>query len=756
MTRPLLAALAALLAVSCEGPEPELVAATAQPLAAATYAGKTSNPELYAAVITSEDGVEAYLCDGVFGAWFRGAGTADSVMDLEGADGARLLLQLDDGTMHGRLIAADEAETDFELPEVQGEVLFRAETMAGDVPVLGGWIVLPDGTQRGVVKLGALASGSSLTNGVVQCAACAAVSLAPAAFVPGATQKRPNVLQRVTIVGLGDSYMSGEGAPVVDGAFNADGTMGTQERWSDGLPQSLAPFTFALTTSARARLEREARACHRGAAGLGLAVGELQQQYPFAHLLHQTFACSGAQVKHAINTPYGGPGGCEHLTGSAQTDCLAVTDDVDTPSIRPQLPEALEFVRDNGLNLDAVVMSIGGNDLGFGYVIADCLQSMGSGCEAPDSEARRVLAEGSAFLPGEYDRLATALASAGVPDGNVFLAAYPSPLRRTATDNCSGFEFDDALLRFVSDEEAQFAGGVHTSMNQLVTAGATRNGWRAVTSHVGTEVGHAMCNAAPWFNDTQTALRTQGADLPPQAFGLVRVSAGMVHPNRAGHRDGYRPAYKAALDELLRRRFTPRVPQRVRVTKLELVNGRGVVTVAWDDMNLFEQRTVLRAADGATLATVGADRTTASFQLDGTTGTVSVEACVDNPVICSPRSAVLTVDVKRPDTRPTSPTAALTLLNTSTTPRQIRLAWSDRVPTRVFSTVELDVNGTLSTRAVEGQDLLLPEATNLTRFRVATCNQLGCGPVTPWVSFDRPATNILPPCDNPVLNGCRK
>lgn len=755
MTRPLLAALAALLAVSCEGPEDgDLTAAAAQPLTAATYAGKTSNPDLFAAVLTNEHGVEAYLCDGAQDFWFRGAGFADGVMTFGDEGEPTLLLQVADGQVQGRLVAVDGSETVFELPEVQGEVLFRAESHSGDEAVLGGWIRLPSGEERGVVRVGQTVRLPSTLNDV--CGGCAlGPSLTPTPFTPSTATRRVNQVPRVTIIGLGDSFMSGEGAPVVEGTFNAQGTSGTQEQWSDGLPFSPSR-SLGLDAATRTRLEREARACHRGAAGLGLAVGDLQRSWPFIGFVHQSFACSGALVKHAIDTGYSGPGGCSRLSGQAKSDCLAVTDDVASDSIQPQLPEALAFLASQQLAPDAVVFSIGGNDLGFGHVIEDCLGSVGGGCEAQDSAARRALAAGTASLPGEYDRLATALTRAGIPDSAVFLTQYPNPLRRTNNDLCAGLEFDDALMRFIADEEAAFAGQVHTTMNQMVTAGANRHGWRLISSHVGTENTHGMCTgSAAWFNDTKSALATQGADLP-SPFPGINISAGMVHPNRLGHSEGYKPAYKAALDAMLRTRFTPKVPTQVRVIGMGLeANGDARVTLTWTDNNTIEGYSDVRDANGSRVAGTNADDNTVEFLIDGTTASLSVEACLDTPDLCSPRSAPLEVEVKRPTHRPTDVSAGLGLQASNANPRTLRLTWNDRAPTRMFSTVELEIGTTVTRVAVEGQAHVLPESTNLKRFRVAACNSLGCGPASPWVDFNRPAMQVLPPCENPRLNGCR-
>ena len=75
---------------------------------------------------------------------------------------------------------------------------------------------------------------------------------------------------------------------------------------------------------------------------------------------------------------------------------------------------------------------------------------------------------------------------------------------------------------------------------------------------------------------------------------------------------------------------------------------------------------------------------------------------------------------------------------------EIPIQWSDLAPSRLYSTIELDEAGVVSRRAIEGQKLLLPQNTRVTRFRVAACNNLGCGPVTLWTQLDKPLLTLNP------------
>ena len=64
----------------------------------------------------------------------------------------------------------------------------------------------------------------------------------------------------------------------------------------------------------------------------------------------------------------------------------------------------------------------------------------------------------------------------------------------------------------------------------------------------------------------------------------------------------------------------------------------------------------------------------------------------------------------------------------------------------------------ISRSAIEAQRIVLPVGTLVTRFRVAACNTLGCGPATPWTTLQKPPLNLVPLCvppQKPLLNGCR-
>jgi hypothetical protein len=759
------AVLAGLFLAACsgsEGPDDTLAPAALVTLKDATFAGKTSAPDMFVAVVTHPGGVTAYFCDGKRDFWFRGL-AVDSAMEMTEPSGASVVLEVTDEAVVGRLTVGDTV-TPFEIPRASADSLYRAETYMGGQRILGGWIVLPGGEQRGVIRNAGAPVGSTLTLSnsvpVVACTSCDAFAgaLVPAVFDSNAAvglRNKPG--HEFTVIGLGDSFMAGEGAPVAAGLYVIGESFPIiPEIWSDGLPTSRGSRSFGLSGAERERLAREARACHRGAAGLTLAVESLRRSWPASvDIIHQTFACSGAKIEQLVSTTYSGPANCPQFAVSDPNYayCLTISDDMPTRSIRPQVTEAVDFLRKSSLKADAVVMSVGGNDLGFGAVIADCLAPF-SDCGRAGSTARSVVAAGIDALPGRYRTLADRLVAERIPRSNVFLTSHPNPLRASAGRLCAGGDFaPDLLLMNLSAANAAFGTSVHAEINAQVAAAVSANGWRAITSMLGTEEGHGMCTSEPWYNTRNAALISQGEDLPSDngllnfasvfsSIFKVELSAGMFHPNARGQREGYMPAYREVLTSALVLRFTPQPPSRFRVGQ---VYDDGSVNFVWDDINDFESKTEIRNTVTNQVFEAAADRTSRIVPVGGGPATFRARACFRGPEgqdICSVETAPVTVEARRPTHTP-----QVTLNQAAPLVRETTLAWNDLAPTRVWTTVELiDPAGVVTKRAVPGQSIILPNVTAGTRFRLAACNDLGCGPPTARADLARSGLLDLAPC----------
>jgi hypothetical protein len=737
-----------------------------------TFAGRTENREMFGAVLTHERGINAYFCDGQRGFWFRGD-SGNSVANLA-TEGAQLLVQiLDDGAVG--LLTVGDTVTKFDLPVAQGEPLMRAEMFEGETRVLGGWIRLADGEQRGTVLINAQANASTLLGAGVVCSGCGerlTIGLTPAPFTPATAIVTENKLAHFTVLGLGDSYMSGEGAPNTKGVHRDDGTVVTAETWSPGLPANASPLLNGYSVAEKAVLKTEAQACHRGLSGLDIAITDLQRRWMTVDVVYQNFACSGAVTGDLTTNSVSGHASCsDRATAEEKRDCFQLADDLPSPGlIRPQLTAAREFLARQRLHADAVVMSIGGNNFGFGDLVKECIVSDCS------TRASTLPARASA-LAASYASLATSLQARVLP-ANTFLASYPFPLSKGASSSCAGDDFSDVLLSGgtlvpdalftgITAAESTFAGTMLGSLNGAVASAVTTHGWKPITSHLASVTGHGVCTTDRWFNGIRDAVRTQGADrvtpLPLVDFG--KLSFGMVHPNDLGHRNAYAPAYLEALSTHLEAFVKPRPPRNFRPVSFAVENGRRLVTFQWDDVNTSEFKHIISSPTLDTVVEVAGDVTQAVFDMGNAGGdSFTIQACAKGPFgdaggpsgqdtkICSAKSAPVAVAAVKPKHIPTN------VGGTSPFPGGSLLTWQDISPDRIFSTVEVEAAGGLERYAVASNQLSITYAGNR-RFRVAACNNLGCGFPSQWTTIGEapPTIDIPKVCKNgpPTVIGCR-
>jgi PKD domain len=144
------------------------------------------------------------------------------------------------------------------------------------------------------------------------------------------------VVQDWLIVSLGDSYGSGEGNPDIPTAHDDFGLVKAGAKWED-------------------------RRCHRSAdAGSAQAARRLENADPKTSVTFIHVACSGAQAMQGLLEAY---------DGMADTWEAKYMDPLD-----PQLTQARELVGNR--EVDAVYISIGGNDSGFAPVVMSCVALM--------------------------------------------------------------------------------------------------------------------------------------------------------------------------------------------------------------------------------------------------------------------------------------------------------------------------------------------------------------------------------------------
>ncbi|MFF7476403.1 hypothetical protein [Streptomyces sp. NPDC008092] len=122
-------------------------------IADASYAGRTDDDSSSVAVSVRDGRAIAYFCDGRSKeSWLRGRVRPDGSMTLTGSHGAALNGTLQDGSRVRGAVDLDGGHYAFTARKaVKGSGLYRATATVRGAKVDGGWIVLADGRQVGIV-----------------------------------------------------------------------------------------------------------------------------------------------------------------------------------------------------------------------------------------------------------------------------------------------------------------------------------------------------------------------------------------------------------------------------------------------------------------------------------------------------------------------------------------------------------------------------------------------------------------------------
>ncbi|MCF3135464.1 hypothetical protein [Streptomyces olivochromogenes] len=149
-----------------ESPSPSPTAGVASPTPSATsappraavpnasYAGRTDDDSASVAVSVRDRKAIAYFCDGHSKeSWLKGDVADDGSMKLTGGQGAELNGTLGEGTSIRGTVDVDGGHYAFTADKaVKPSGLYRATATVRGAKVVGGWIVLADGRQVGIVS----------------------------------------------------------------------------------------------------------------------------------------------------------------------------------------------------------------------------------------------------------------------------------------------------------------------------------------------------------------------------------------------------------------------------------------------------------------------------------------------------------------------------------------------------------------------------------------------------------------------------
>jgi hypothetical protein len=343
----------------------------------------------------------------------------------------------------------------------------------------------------------------------------------------------------MTIALLGDSYASGEGAPNRPLLRTIETLNGARDKgegmWDDTL-------------------------CHRSKyGGLQQGVKALIANTSTFELDYVNVTCSGAETDDGlINSQsiddHGVPmdPGNRKAGGSKPGQIRQVLDWMDTK----RYPV-----------LDALVMSIGGNDVGFDGIVTTCLAGIFGDCA---NEVKPRVREALAHLPARYDALHTALISnfqaRRKAIGKVFITEYPDPTNGADGKPCSsgltrgtGNPFDcwGPLEAGISASDFSFLKAeVLSGLNNAVSAAARAHGWNFIGGIAEKSATHGLCNCkGGYFNTLGQSDYLQG-DL-----------YGSIHPNAAGYSNTYAPQVFKELQQYVLRRVTAQVSDEAQISQ---------------------------------------------------------------------------------------------------------------------------------------------------------------------------------------------
>lgn len=228
-----------------------------------------------------------------------------------------------------------------------------------------------------------------------------------------------------------------------------------------------------------------------------------------------------------------------------------------------QLAEVERTVGDR--TIDALVLSIGGNDVGFADGVKDLLYRFWRSRETTVEETEVALEqlvedyeEAGRRRRAKYDRLADRIDALDVEE--VYVTEYPTAQFDVAPDGTVGGGcgvldlswleyFVQPELRFlaqqvipeITEADARAMKRIGRLLNDAVREAAGRHGWTYVGGVAAGFQGHGYCTDDRYFRTALDSLEEQGDGL------------GMLHPNQKGHR-----VYADQIADALRSRFRRR------------------------------------------------------------------------------------------------------------------------------------------------------------------------------------------------------
>jgi hypothetical protein len=346
------------------------------------------------------------------------------------------------------------------------------------------------------------------------------------------------VMARVTdlfIVGMGDSFASGEGNPDVPVRFSSERTAdygaGANNAQFSGYPARVGDWK---TIGEQAFIDENARwldqACHRSLYSHQLrAALQLSVEDPHRAVTFVGVSCSGAETVFGLFLRYKGhewvpnPPELSQISAVAQAQCgNREAPDYELPEAYhmngqiPDLQGGLVLKKcdpERARKIDLLMLSVGGNDIGFARLVANAVLSDGSLLRKLGGWFGQVYGfdEAGAQLDAlEYrlkavNRAAHYLLHVPWPESDrVILTGYPPmALLDDGTSTCPDGQAGMNVLPdfFLSEEKAREGNAAAERLHALMQDAAKQYHWTLVEAHRAAFRGRGICGThsdGPW------------------------------------------------------------------------------------------------------------------------------------------------------------------------------------------------------------------------------------------------------------------
>jgi lysophospholipase L1-like esterase len=374
----------------------------------------------------------------------------------------------------------------------------------------------------------------------------------------GKQQKSPVTsinLRDLLVVVIGDSAASGQGNPDKPGKLNVP-SGGIFDAIKDFFSKHAVEHLTSLIAGEKIdppKMDEEPKWLEKNAhrslrSGHARAAKMLEDHKAGTVVTLLNFARSGAEIKHGLLAPRE-----DEVRGKNETSWIKGTGKIG------QLAELTKTVGKQ--RIDALIISIGGNDLGFAGGVKSMTMDSEFGLDFfgfyvinhDDNKARKEIKEkvntliGSDLKSGvltkkggHFDQLKAQIDKLNI--ANVFLVGYPEGFFDMEDGNVGpGCEIFDSVADLdLTLADTRLFKEIAQKLNQtLRTVIAPRYGWHYVDVTAGF-VGHGYCSkGGRFFVHCEESLENQGD------------TDGMLHPNAAGHKIYMDHVHKALHKQLI-------------------------------------------------------------------------------------------------------------------------------------------------------------------------------------------------------------